>query len=65
MTFYLDSEHLDSSPEESNQKMECHTTPHLESNIQIKPANTGLVSCLLSGFISLSSWMFSYRLTSF
>ena len=65
MTFYLESKDQDSRSEDRNQKMESHTTFHLEGTIQIKPANTGLASCLLSGFISLSSWMFSYRLTSF
>ena len=41
MTFYLESKYQDSRSEEENQKMGCHTTPHLEGNLQIKPANTG------------------------
>ena len=65
MTLYLDSENQESKSEDGNQKIECHTTFYLEGNIQIKRAKSGSVSCLLSGFISLYSWRFSYRLTSF
>ena len=48
MTLYLEDNHLDSRSENRKQKMGCHTTSHLEGNIQIQPANTDSVSCLLS-----------------
>jgi hypothetical protein len=38
MTFYLERKNPDSKSEGENQEMECHTTFHLEGNIQIKQA---------------------------